>query len=242
MAASCSAGLRGEGKGKAGHCAAVRARGAPRGQSECGTSTPQSFGHSQRPAAPPQNRGLWLSFSSVLRAEFHSSFFPFSVLFYFILPFYFCLSTPFFLFLLYLLFCSLFFFPLFFPPPVPGQGGAAQPARPPGPGRLSAAIAERGGGGKDPVPLPLSTPTPLCPLAFPLLHLGESCWIAAGSQWSPGAGDYGPRRAPRPFPPGKNRGRSRAGPGAGGEAAGRGQGPRAGPGVAFALSLPPRGR
>ncbi|NXU65994.1 IRX5 protein, partial [Horornis vulcanius] len=139
------------GKGKVGHCAAVRARGAPRGQSECGTSTSQSCGHSQRPAAPPQNPGL-CSASPLFRAEFHSFFFPFS--------------------------------------------------------------------GKAPVPLPLSAPTPRCPLAFPLLHLGESCWIAAGSRWSPGAGDYGPRRAPRPFLSRKKPGRARCG--------GRGGGARAG--------------
>lgn len=209
MAASCSAGLRGEGKegkGKIGHCAAVRARGAPRGQSECGTSTAQGCGHSQRPAAPPKPGDFGSASSLCLGQSFTVPSFIFLNLFFCLFIF-----TPLLYFFSFCLFVSLlssfllsFLLPFIFPPPIPGQGGAAQPAVPPGPGRLSAAIAARGG--KAPVPLPLSAPTPRCPLAFPLLHLGENRWIAAGSRWSPGVGDYGPRRAPRPFLLGKKRG------------------------------------
>ncbi|NWT33027.1 IRX5 protein, partial [Cardinalis cardinalis] len=80
--------------------------------------------------------------------------------------------------------------------------------RPSPPSRLGPAgcLPRSQRGGMAPVPLPLSAPTPRCPLAFPLLHLGENRWIAASSRWSPGVGDYGPRKAPRALPPGKEPG------------------------------------
>lgn len=232
MAASCSAGLRGEGKGKAGHCAAVRARGAPRGRPECGTSAPQGCGHSQRPAAPPKTGHFGSASPLCLGQSFTVPSFLF--LYYFILfcLFIFASLPPFFCFY-FIFFSSLFSSSLyFFPPPVPGQGGAAQP----GPGRFSA--DRRAGRGEGCGPPAAVRPHAALPTCFSAPAFGESCRIAAGSRWSPGAGDCGPRRAPRPFLPGENRGRRRAGPGAGGEAAGRGQGRRAGPGLAFALSLP----
>ncbi|NWR50414.1 IRX5 protein, partial [Regulus satrapa] len=115
------------------HCAAVRARGTPRGHSGCGTSTPQSCGHSQRPAAPPKNRRLWLSFFSVFRAELHSCFFPFSASFSFLLPF--RVLPLFHLFFCFVSLLSSFFFLLFPLPsifsscrPWAGRSGPARPA------------------------------------------------------------------------------------------------------------------
>lgn len=209
MAASCSAGLRGEGKegkGKVGHCAAVRARGAPRGQSECGTSTAQGCGHSQRPAAPPKPGDFGSASSLCLGQSFTVPSFIFLNLFFCLFIFtpllYFFLFIC--LFLFYLLFFSLFFSPLFFL--LPSLGREERPNPPCRLGPAGCLPRSQRGGGKAPVPLPLSAPTPRCPLAFPLLHLGENRWIAAGSRWSPGVGDYGPRRAPRPFLLGKKRG------------------------------------
>ncbi|NWV17992.1 IRX5 protein, partial [Origma solitaria] len=164
MAASCSAGLRGEGKGKVGHCAAVRVRGAPWDRSGCGTSTPQSCGHRQRPAAPPKNRRVLLSFS-LFRAEFHSSFFPYYFLFsFFSLVFLFSPLFPLFLFLFSLL-------PFIFSCSRAWRGRSG-PARPAAWAR-QVACRDRSAGGKAPVPLPLSAPTPGYPLAFPLLRFGR---------------------------------------------------------------------
>ncbi|NWI03254.1 IRX5 protein, partial [Tichodroma muraria] len=136
-----------------GHCAAVRTRGAPRGQSGCGTSTPQSSGRSQRPAGPPENRRLSLSFSSMFRAEFHSSFFPFSVSFSFLSPFYFCPSSPPpFFFSSFMLFSSLSFISLYFFL-LPSLGREERPSPP---ARLGPAgcLPRSRLGGKAPCPFP----------------------------------------------------------------------------------------
>ncbi|NXG24581.1 IRX5 protein, partial [Grallaria varia] len=106
------------------HCAAVRARG---------TSPTQSRGGRQRPAAPQKTRRVLLSFSPVFRvwAEFHSSFFPFSVFFFslsFLWSFSFASSPPFFFF--FFSYFLLFSFPLpfIFPSSCPRSGPGLGPA------------------------------------------------------------------------------------------------------------------
>ncbi|NWX48330.1 IRX5 protein, partial [Steatornis caripensis] len=97
------------------------------------------------------------------------------------------------------------------------------PARPPGAGRLPAAIAVRGGR----VPPPLTAPSPRCALAFPRPPFGEKRRVAAGGLCPPAAQAPRPRRGSGPFRPFSREG-------AGGEAGqgpapgGRGGGARAG--------------
>ncbi|NWZ80457.1 IRX5 protein, partial [Poecile atricapillus] len=117
---------------------------------------------------------------------------------------------------------GLLFVPILFLRSRGQKGARCGPARPAAWAR-QVVCRDRSAGGKAPAPLPLSVPTPRCPLAFPLLHLGENRWVAAGSRWSPGAGAYGPRRAPGKEPgekPGRARRRGRGG-GARAGAAGR---------------------
>ncbi|NXL21233.1 IRX5 protein, partial [Setophaga kirtlandii] len=154
-------GCAGKGRGRQGTappCAPAGHRGAS-----------PSAGHPHRRAAAtanapqfPPKTGDFGSASPVCLGQSFTvlSFFPFPVSF--LLPFYFLPFLPPFYFFSFILFSSLFFL-LFFPPPIPGQGGAAQPARPPGPGRLPPGPAVLGGSGPSRSPPRPRSPAAQCP-------------------------------------------------------------------------------
>ncbi|NXC24056.1 IRX5 protein, partial [Campylorhamphus procurvoides] len=128
--------------------------------------------------------------------------------------------------------------------PAPPHGpafcrGAAQPARPPGPGRLRAAIAARGEGSGPPAAVRPHAAMPTCFSAPTFGGQALDCSMQPVASWGRRLPVPASPQALSPVLPGKSRRRNRAGPGAGGEAAGLGQGRRAGPGAALAVQPKP---